>query len=69
MHLKECSKKVVFVLTRDNIVKMSLLLSVLRQKAASHDCTTDDIWMTSFVDHYKNRPNDTFNDVYGDICI
>lgn len=64
MHLKECSRKVVFIPTGDSFVKMSLPLSVLRQRAASGDVSTDDMWMTSLVDRYKNRPNDrTFNDM------
>ncbi|XP_053179094.1 uncharacterized protein LOC128362380 [Scomber japonicus] len=64
MHLKEFSRKVVFIPTGDNIVKMSLPISILREKAESSDCNVDDIWMTSIVDRYKNRPNDgTFNDM------
>ncbi|KAK0135929.1 hypothetical protein N1851_028200 [Merluccius polli] len=64
MHLKECSRKVVFVPVGDNNVKMSLPLSVLKQKASSDDLTTEDMWMTSSVDRYKNRPRDgTFNDM------
>nr|XP_054591529.1 uncharacterized protein LOC129155826 [Nothobranchius furzeri] len=66
MHLKECSRKVVFVPTGDNIVKMSLPISVLRQKAASQDLTSDDMWMTGLVDRYKKRPND---DVFNDMCL
>ncbi|KAA0701445.1 ATP-dependent DNA helicase PIF1 [Triplophysa tibetana] len=64
MHLKECSRKVVFVPTGDNIVKMSLPLKVLRQKATSRDLTTEEMWMTSIVDRYKNRPEDL-----NDICM
>ncbi|XP_035506699.2 uncharacterized protein LOC118320024 [Scophthalmus maximus] len=64
MHLKECSRAVVFIPTGDNIVKMSLPLRELRQKAASRDLTTEDMWMTSLVDRYKSRPEDgTFNDM------
>ena len=63
MHLKECSRKVVFVPTGDNVVKMSLPLSVLKQRASSRDLTTEDMWMTNTVDRYKNRPDDAvFND-------
>lgn len=54
MHLKECSRKVVFVPVGDNIVKMSLPLHVLQQTAASHDITAEDMWMTCTVDRYKN---------------
>nr|XP_057920504.1 uncharacterized protein LOC131117065 [Doryrhamphus excisus] len=66
MHLKECSRKVVFVPTGDNVVKMSLPVSVLRQKASSAELTTEDMWMTSIVDRYKNRPND---DTFNDMCL
>nr|XP_057908359.1 uncharacterized protein LOC131104820 [Doryrhamphus excisus] len=66
MHLKECSRKVVFVPTGDNVVKMSLPVSVLRQKAASAELTTEDMWMTSIVDRYKNRPN---NNTFNDMCL
>ncbi|XP_030284360.1 uncharacterized protein LOC115588118 [Sparus aurata] len=64
MHLKECSRKVVFVPVGENTVRMSLPLSVLKQKASSHDLTDEDMWMRSSVDRYKNRPkNGTFNDM------
>lgn len=43
---------------------MSLPLNVLRKKAATHDLATEDTWMTSIVDHYKNRPN-----YLNDICM
>uniref|UniRef100_A0A3B3YQH8 ATP-dependent DNA helicase n=1 Tax=Poecilia mexicana TaxID=48701 RepID=A0A3B3YQH8_9TELE len=66
MHLKECSRKVVFIPTGDNIVKMSLPISVLREKAASQDLTSDDMFMTGIVDRYKNRPTD---DVFSDMCL
>ncbi|KAK0138385.1 hypothetical protein N1851_025288 [Merluccius polli] len=70
MHLKECSRKVVFVPVGENNVKMSLPLSVLKQKASSDDLTTEDMWTTSSVDRYKNRPRDgIFNDVYGNFCF
>ncbi|XP_073681626.1 uncharacterized protein [Garra rufa] len=64
MHLKECSRKVVFVPTGDNVIKMSLPLNVLRKKAATHELTTEDMWMTSIVDRYKNRPKDL-----NDMCM
>ncbi len=66
LHLKECSRKVVFVLTWDNVVKMSLPLKVLRQRAASKELNQDYMWMTSFVDRYKNRTKDN---VFGDMCL
>ena len=66
MHLKECSRKVVFVPVGDNVVKMSLPLNVLKQKAASKDLSTEEMWMTSLVDRYKNRPKDR---VFNDMCM
>ncbi|XP_029931521.1 uncharacterized protein LOC115376171 [Myripristis murdjan] len=66
MHLRECSRKVVFVPTGSKIVRMSLPLSVLRQKAASCDLGEDEMWMTGIVDRYKNRPN---SDVFANMCM
>lgn len=66
MHLKECSRKVVFVPTEDNEVKMSLPLNVLKQKVASGNLSTENMWMTSCVDRYKNKPNDS---VFNDMCM
>jgi len=66
MRLKECSRKVQFVPTGENTVKISLPLSVLRQKANSKSLTTEDLWMTSLVDRYQNRPNDA---VFNDMCL
>ncbi|XP_030019133.1 uncharacterized protein LOC115439438 [Sphaeramia orbicularis] len=66
MHLKECSRKVVFVPTGNNIVKMSLPLGVLLQRASSHGIGSEDMWMTSIVDRYRNRPD---GDVFDDMCI
>lgn len=59
MHLKECSRKAVFVPVGEYVVKMSLPLSVLKQKTSSQDLTTEDMWMTSSVDRYMNRPKDS----------
>ncbi|XP_029957163.1 uncharacterized protein LOC115395673 [Salarias fasciatus] len=66
MHLKECSRKVVFVPTGDNIVRMSLPLHVLKERASSHDLSSDDMWMTSIVDRYRNRPD---GGVFDNMCI
>ena len=72
MHLKECSRKVMFIPTGES-VRLSLPLSVLKQKASSaspHDLSAEDMWMTSIVDRYKNRPNDdVFDDVSGSVCV
>ena len=37
---------------------MSLPLSVLKQKVASKDLSTEEMWMTSLVDWYKSRPKE-----------
>uniref|UniRef100_A0A672F4L9 ATP-dependent DNA helicase n=2 Tax=Salarias fasciatus TaxID=181472 RepID=A0A672F4L9_SALFA len=66
MHLKECSRKVVFVPTGNNIVRMSLPLHVLKERASSHDLSSDDMWMTSTVDRYRNRPD---GGVFDNMCI
>ena len=66
MHLRECSRKVVFVPVGENSVKMSLPLSVLKQKASSSDLSTEDMWMTSFGDRYKSRPRGS---VFDDMCM
>ncbi|XP_029954136.1 uncharacterized protein LOC115393324 isoform X3 [Salarias fasciatus] len=66
MHLKECSRKVVFVPTGDNIVRMSLPLHVLKERASSHDLSSDDMWMTSIVDRYWNRPD---GGVFDGMCM
>ncbi|CAJ1060221.1 uncharacterized protein LOC121898666 isoform X1 [Xyrichtys novacula] len=55
MHLKECSRKVVFVPTGDNVVRISKPLTVLKDMAAE---STEQMWMINFVDRYKNRPRD-----------
>ena len=49
---KECSRKVVFVPVGENTVRMSLPLSVLIQKASSHNLADEDMWMRSSVDRY-----------------
>ncbi|XP_029910642.1 uncharacterized protein LOC115361416 [Myripristis murdjan] len=66
MHLRECSRKVVFVPTGSRIVRMSLPLSVLRQMAASRDLREEDMWMVSIVDRYRNRPDSV---VFDNMCM
>ncbi|XP_062389285.1 uncharacterized protein LOC134077598 [Sardina pilchardus] len=58
MHLKECSRKVMFIPTGDNVVKMSLPLAVLQSRADTGPVSTNDMWMTSIIDRYKSRPDD-----------
>lgn len=66
MHLGECSRSVVFVPTGKNIVRMSLPLSTLKDKASSHGLEEEAMWMKSIVDKYKNRPDGADFD---DTCI
>ncbi|XP_026187397.1 uncharacterized protein LOC113145179 [Mastacembelus armatus] len=61
MHLKECSRKVVFVPTGDNIYKLSKPISQITETMSS-----DDMWMTSLADRYKNRPN---NADFNSMCM
>ncbi|XP_078795313.1 uncharacterized protein LOC144988623 isoform X2 [Oryzias latipes] len=61
MHLKECSRKVVFIPTGDNIIRMSKPLAVLQQQDESGSQ-----WMLNIVDRYKNRPHDQ---EFDDLCI
>ena len=50
--MKKCSRSVVFVPTDDNPVKMSRPMSFL-EDTPSESCN---VWMTSFSDKYKARP-------------
>ncbi len=64
MRLKECSRKVVFVPTGDNVVRMSLPLKVIQKRAEQQDLNLDKIWMTNITDRYKSRPkSNDFKDV------
>ena len=51
LKLKECSRKVEFIPVGDNPCKMSLPLKELQKKRDD-----EEIWMTSVVDRYKERP-------------
>ncbi|KAI2646116.1 OVARIAN TUMOR DOMAIN-containing deubiquitinating enzyme 10 [Labeo rohita] len=66
MHLKECSRHVQFIPTGEDTVRMSLPLSVIQNKLESEHLKSEDIWMTSFVDRYKSRPNQS---VFEDMCL
>ncbi|MGL5598112.1 MAG: hypothetical protein ACRDDA_08360 [Aeromonas sp.] len=50
MRLKEGSRKVVFIPTRANTVKMSLPLNTIHKKVECPDTDNDDIWMKSITD-------------------
>ena len=52
LKMKSCSREVVFLPTGDNALKMSLPLSALQNKPAD----SLNVWMTSFVDKYRARP-------------
>lgn len=61
MHLKESSRKLVFIPTGENIVRMSRPISTIEETDRE-----EDIWMLNIVDRYKNRPNDA---VFNDMCM
>ena len=48
-----------FVPTGYNILKMSPPLQVLQNKSKGGDLNVVDMWMTSLVERYKDRPNAT----------
>ncbi|XP_072554803.1 uncharacterized protein [Paramormyrops kingsleyae] len=56
MRLKEGSRKVQFIPTGENVVKMSLPLNVIRKKAECENEDEQGIWMNSITDRYKARP-------------
>ncbi|XP_055088458.1 uncharacterized protein LOC117393626, partial [Periophthalmus magnuspinnatus] len=60
MHLKEFSRKVTFVPTGDNIVRMSKPIGEIDDEMG------EDIWMTNTIDRYLSRPN---NSTFNDMCI
>ncbi|XP_006822000.1 uncharacterized protein LOC102807333, partial [Saccoglossus kowalevskii] len=57
LKLKQSSRKVQFIPTGDNPIKMSLPFEVIRKKNEGADVDEEDIWMTSIVDRYKARPD------------
>ncbi|KAK7912600.1 hypothetical protein WMY93_012811 [Mugilogobius chulae] len=60
LHLKEFSRKVSFVPTGDNIVRVSRPIGEIDEEMG------DDIWMTNTIDRYLARPDDS---VFNDMCI
>ncbi|XP_073696195.1 uncharacterized protein [Garra rufa] len=56
MKLKEGSRKVVFIPTGNNTIKMSLPLNTINKIADNGDIDNDDIWMKSITDRYRARP-------------
>lgn len=70
MRLKECSRKVVFVPTGDNIVRMSLPLNIIKKRAEQQEVNEDKIWMTNIADQYKSRlKSHEFKDVSRKFCF
>ncbi|XP_069106088.1 uncharacterized protein [Argopecten irradians] len=63
LRLKESSRKVQFIPVGDNPIRMSLPLSVIRQKSNVDD---SDIWMTSLIDRYKARPK---TEEFEEMCL
>ncbi|XP_026113641.1 LOW QUALITY PROTEIN: uncharacterized protein LOC113092282 [Carassius auratus] len=56
MRLKEGSRKVVFIPTGINTVKMTLPLNIINKKAEKEEIDNDEIWMKSITDRYRARP-------------
>ncbi|XP_067257297.1 uncharacterized protein [Chanodichthys erythropterus] len=57
MKLKEGSRKVVFIPTGINTIRMSLPLNTIHKKAECGDDNSDGIWMKSITERYRARPN------------
>ncbi|XP_063436496.1 uncharacterized protein LOC134717928 [Mytilus trossulus] len=71
LRLKECSRKVQFIPLGENPCRMSIPLKELQQKSKTlkmkksiddasdddDDGDSDDIWLKSITDRYKNRPD------------
>ncbi|XP_072565310.1 uncharacterized protein [Paramormyrops kingsleyae] len=66
MRLKEGSRKVQFIPTGENVVKMSLPLNVIRKKAECENEDEQGIWMNSITDRYKARPE---TEVFAGMCL
>ncbi|XP_062618787.1 uncharacterized protein LOC134280394 [Saccostrea cucullata] len=62
MHLKECSRQVLFIPTGNDAFRMSLPLSALHSKEGS----SEDIWMPSIMDKYYSRPD---TEDFDDQCL
>ncbi|KAI4883077.1 hypothetical protein NFI96_008887 [Prochilodus magdalenae] len=66
MSLKEASRKVQFIPTGDNVVRMSLPLHII-QTRAEYDADDDqNIWMNSITDRYKCRPE---TEQFSEMCL
>lgn len=64
LHLKECTRDVVFIPAGSNIVKMSLPISIIKSRCSQGGGDNQNIWMTSIHKKYYARPDhSTFNDM------
>lgn len=57
MPLKICSRKVRFIPTGENPVKMSKPLHLLQQQTQEGTTDEKELWMVSLSDRDRNRPN------------
>ncbi|KAK6168715.1 hypothetical protein SNE40_019901 [Patella caerulea] len=57
LRLKETSRKVVFIPTGENNIRMTLPLSILKSRANEGTLTDDNMYQTSIVDRYRARPD------------
>lgn len=53
LRMKECSRKTVFIPVGENPTRLSKPLHQLRENVEDDE----DVWMTSIVERYENRPN------------
>ena len=64
LHLKECTRDVVFIAAGSNIVKMSLPISIIKSRCSQGGGDNQNIWMTSIhKTYYARRDHSTFNDM------
>ncbi|XP_076849952.1 uncharacterized protein LOC143498932 [Brachyhypopomus gauderio] len=66
MKLKEASRKVQFIPTGDNVVRMSLPLHVIQTRAEYDNDDNQNIWMNSITDRYRYRPK---TDEFSQMCL
>ncbi|KAI4899975.1 hypothetical protein NFI96_003455, partial [Prochilodus magdalenae] len=66
MTLKEASRKVQFIPTGDNVVRMSLPLHIIQTRAEYDDNDNQNIWMNSITDRYKCRPE---TEQFSEMCL
>ncbi|KAK6165196.1 hypothetical protein SNE40_023581 [Patella caerulea] len=57
LRLKEASRKVVFIPTGENNIRLTLPLSILKSRANQGILTDENMYQTSIVDRFKARPD------------